>query len=63
MQTQKLIKATEQFTGKGTVVSAITTGMMMVEMKSEELAIKVYNSWKKGLSGQIEISKNKVYAF
>jgi hypothetical protein len=63
MLSQKLIKTTEDFTGKGTVVSAVTTGMMMVEMKSEELAKKVYNSWKKGLKGQIEISKNRVYAF
>ena len=59
----ELIATTEALTGKNTVASAVTIGMLMVEMKSEELALKVYNSWKKGLKGQIELSKNRVYAF
>ena len=61
--TQKLIEATEDFTGKNTVKNACTTGFMMVEMISSELAQEVANVWIKANKMKVELSNNKVYAF
>jgi len=61
--TTQLIKATEEFTGINTVTKACTTGFMMVEMKNNDLAQKVYTVWVNTKGMKIEILNNKVYAF
>ena len=61
--TKQLIEATESFTGKNTVISACTTGFMMIEMISNELAKEVANVWVNANKMKVEISNNKVYAF
>jgi hypothetical protein len=61
--TKQLIQDTEEFTGKNTVRNACTTGFMMVEMTSNELAQKVAKVWIEAKKMKIEISNNKVYAF
>ena len=59
----KLIKATEEFTGSGTVLFACATGFIMVEMNSEELAKEVAKVWTLANKMSVNISGNKVYAF
>lgn len=61
--TQDLIKSTERFTGEGTVISACTTGFMMIEMASNDLARKVANVWINADMMNITVKDNKVYAF
>jgi hypothetical protein len=61
--TKQLIEATEQLTGKNTVIAACTTGFMMIEMISNELAQQVGKIWDKANKMSITIENNKVYAF
>lgn len=61
--TNQLIEATEQFTGKNTVITACTTGFMMIEMVNNELANQVAKVWGKANKMSITIENNKVYAF
>lgn len=61
--TKQLIEETEQFTGKNTVKSACTTGFLMVEMTTNELAQQVAKVWIEANKMKVEILNNKVYAF
>ena len=61
--TKQLIEATEKFTGKKTVKNACTTGFMMVEMTTNELAQQVAKVWIEANKMKVEILNNKVYAF
>jgi hypothetical protein len=61
--TKELIEATEDFTGKNTVVRACTTGFMMIEMISNELALEVSKVWIKANKMNVTLVNNKVYAF
>ena len=61
--TKQLIEATESYTEKNTVITACTTGFMMIEMISNELAKEVANVWVNANKMKVEISNNKVYAF
>jgi hypothetical protein len=61
--TKQLIEATEKFTGKNTVKNACTTGFMMVEMTTIELAQQVAKVWIEVKKMKVEILNNKVYAF
>jgi hypothetical protein len=61
--TKQLIEETENFTGKNTVIKACTTGFMMIEMTTNELAKEVAKVWIAAKKMKVEISNNKVYAF
>ena len=61
--TKQLIEATEFFTGKNTVKNACTTGFMMIEMTTNELAQQVAKVWIEANKMKVEILNNKVYAF
>jgi len=61
--TKELIMITEQFAGKNSVKSACSTGFLMVEMVSNELANKVANVWMETSKMKVTVSNNRVYAF
>lgn len=61
--TKQLIEATETFTGKNTVKKACTTGFIMVEMTTNNLAKQVAKIWIEANKMKVEILNNKVYAF